>query len=254
MPRYRLDIEYDGTPFYGWQRQENLITVQQVIEEAFREFTQEEVSIYAAGRTDTGVHALGQVIHVDLSKEWRTQKIQEATNGVLKYMGHPVATVNVYRVSDEFDARFTALKRAYRYRIINRMAPLTVDAGRAWWIRHPLDVDLMNKAAQELIGHWDFTTFRSTDCQAKSPMRTLDILKVVRDSDVEISVIAESRAFLHNQVRSLVGSLKMVGDGKWSIQDLIDARDALDRKRCGPVAPACGLYFTHVEYPQGWDS
>ena len=149
---------------------------------------------------------------------------------------------------DDFDARFSATKRMYRYRIINRMAPLTVERDRAWWIRFPLDVEAMHDAAQELTGHWDFTTFRSTDCQAKSPMRTLDVLDVNRVDEREIEIIAESRAFLHNQVRSLVGSLKMVGDGKWSKQDLIDARDALDRKRCGPVAPACGLYLTGVGY------
>ncbi|MEM7068045.1 MAG: tRNA pseudouridine(38-40) synthase TruA [Pseudomonadota bacterium] len=249
MPRYRLDIEYDGTPYYGWQRQEKFMSVQQALEEAFIEFTQENVSVFAAGRTDTGVHALGQVVHVDLTKEWTPQKVQEATNGLLKYKGHPVAALEVSRVQDDFDARFSAIKRSYKYRIINRMAPLTVECNRAWWIRFPLDEVVMHEAAQELVGHHDFTTFRSTDCQAKSPMRTLDKLAVNRVSDTEIEVIAESRSFLHNQVRSIVGSLKLVGDGKWDRQDLIDARDALDRKACGPVAPACGLYLTHVEYP-----
>ena len=249
MPRYRLDIEYDGTPFYGFQRQAKFISVQQVLEEAFQEFTQEQVTVFAAGRTDTGVHALGQVIHIDLSKEWRPAKIQEATNGLLKYKGHPVTALNVQAVPDTFDARFSAVKRSYRYRIINRIAPLTVERDRAWWIRFPLDVEAMNEAAQELVGYFDFTTFRSTDCQAKSPWRTLDVLKVQRVHETEIEIIAESRAFLHNQVRSLVGSLKLVGDGKWARKDLIDARDALDRKRCGPVAPACGLYLTGVAYP-----
>ena len=248
MPRYRLDIEYDGTPYYGFQRQEKFVSVQQALEEVFKEFTQENVTVFAAGRTDTGVHANGQVIHIDLKKSWAPQKIQEATNGLLKYNGHPIAALEVLEVSDTFDARFSATKRAYLYRIINRMAPLTIEKDRAWWIRHPLDEDAMNEAAQDLVGHWDFTTFRSTDCQAKSPMRTLDVLKVTRINDTEIQIVAESRSFLHNQIRSIVGSLKMVGDGKWNRQNLIDARDALDRKRCGPVAPACGLYLTEVTY------
>jgi len=250
MPRYRIDLEYDGTPFYGWQKQDKFISVQQVLEEAIAEFTQEKVVAFAAGRTDTGVHALGQVVHVDLTKDWSPQKVQEATNGLLKYKGHPVSALAVTPVADDFDARFSAIKRKYRYRIINRMGPLTVERDRAWWIRFPLDVDKMNEAAQELVGHHDFTTFRSTDCQAKTPMRTLDILRVARVGETEIEIIAESRSFLHNQVRSIVGSLKLIGDGKWTRQDLINARDALDRKACGPVAPACGLYLTHVEYPE----
>ncbi|MGI9352231.1 MAG: tRNA pseudouridine(38-40) synthase TruA [Rhizobiaceae bacterium] len=248
MPRYRLVIEYDGTPYYGWQRQEKFISVQQVLEEAMEEFTQEKATVFAAGRTDTGVHALGQVVHVDLSKDWAPQKVQEATNGLLKFKGHPVAALEVKKVDDEFDARFSAVRRSYRYRIINRMAPPTIERERAWWIRFPLNVDVMNEAAQELVGHHDFTTFRSTDCQAKSPMRTLDLLQVKRVNETEIEILAESRSFLHNQVRSIVGSLKMVGDTKWSRQDLIEARDALDRKACGPVAPAYGLYLVHVDY------
>ena len=248
MPRYRLEIEYDGTPYYGFQRQEKLPSVQGAIEAAFEVFTQEKTDIFAAGRTDTGVHALGQVIHVDLTKEWKPQKVQEALNGILKYEGEPVAALNVEQVTDDFDARFSATKRCYKYRIINRIAPLTVEAKRAWWIRFPLDVEAMDRAAKELLGHHDFTTFRSTDCQAKTPMRTLDVLDVKRAGETEIEVIAESRSFLHNQVRSIVGSLKLIGDGKWTSQDLVDARDALDRKRCGPVAPACGLYLTSVVY------
>ena len=175
--------------------------------------------------------------------------MQEATNGLLKLAEHPISALSVDQVNDEFDARFSAVKRSYKYRITNRIAPLTVDLGRAWWIRFPLDVADMNEAAQELVGHWNFSTFRSTDCQAKSPMRTLDRLEVRRIDETGIEIIAESRSFLHNQVRSMVGSLKMVGDGKWSKQDLIEARDSLDRKRCGPVAPACGLYLTRVDYP-----
>lgn len=249
MPRYKIKIEYDGTPYYGWQRQDNFPSVQQSIEEAMQKFAQHEVTVFAAGRTDTGVHALGQVIHVDLERDWKPEKVQEATNGLLKLAGHPISAIDVTKVDSEFDARFSAVQRYYRYRIINRIAPLTVDLKRAWWIRFPLDVDAMNDAAQELVGHHDFTTFRSTDCQAKSPMRTVDVLRVSRVDETEIEIIAEARSFLHNQIRSFAGSLKLVGDGKWTRQDLVAARDSLDRKRCGPVAPACGLYLTRVDYP-----
>ena len=248
MPRYKLIIEYDGTPYRGWQRQDGLPTVQAAIEEAMSEFTQSETTVFGAGRTDAGVHATGQVIHVDLEKEWRPEKIQEATNGLLKLKEHPVAAISVEKTADDFDARFSATQRSYRYRIINRVAPLTLELDRAWWIRFPLDVDAMNKAAQELVGKHDFTTFRSTDCQAKSPVRTIDRLTVERSSECGIDVIVEARAFLHNQVRSIVGSLKLIGDGKWTRADLVEARDALDRKACGPVAPACGLYLTKVSY------
>ena len=248
MPRYKLVIEYDGTPYRGWQRQDGLPTVQAAIEDAISEFTQSEAVIFGAGRTDAGVHATGQVIHLDLEKEWRPEKIQEATNGLLKLKGHPVAAVSVENVADDFDARFSAIQRSYRYRIINRVAPLTLELERAWWIRFPLDVAAMNDAAQELVGKHDFTTFRSTDCQAKSPIRTIDRLTVERVDENDIAIIVEARAFLHNQVRSIVGSLKLIGDGKWSRSDLVAARDALDRKACGPVAPACGLYLTGVIY------
>ena len=248
MPRFKLVVEYDGTPYRGWQRQEGLSTVQQAIEDAMTQFTQREVVVFGAGRTDAGVHALGQVVHVDLEDRWRPSKIQEATNGLLKLSGHPIAVLSVEEVDEEFDARFSAISRSYRYRIVNRVAPLTVDLERAWWIRFPLDVDAMHVAAQELVGKHDFTTFRSTDCQAKSPVRTLDKLNVTRVSETEIEIVAEARAFLHNQIRSIAGSLRQVGDGKWSRQDLVDALHALDRKRCGPVAPACGLYFERVKY------
>jgi len=248
MPRYKLTVEYDGTDYYGWQRQPGLMSVQQAIEEAMQKFAQHEVAVFAAGRTDAGVHALGQVIHVDLEKDWKVEKVQEATNGLLKLERHPIAVTKAELVEADFDARFSATYRAYRYRIINRVAPLTVERERAWWIRFPLNEELMHDAAQTLLGKHDFTTFRSTDCQAKSPIRTLDKLDVTRISENEIEIIAEARAFLHNQVRSLVGSLKLVGDGRWTKQDLENARDALDRKACGPVAPACGLYLMRVGY------
>jgi len=248
MPRYKLTIEYDGMPYKGWQKQEGLPSVQEAVETAMEEFARHNVTVFAAGRTDAGVHARGQVIHVDLEKRWKTDKVQEATNGLLKIAGHPIAVLSVEEVDSDFDARFSARFRSYRYRIINRRAPLTVDLERAWWIRFPLNVEAMHEAARELLGEHDFTTFRSTDCQAKSPIRTLDRLDVNRVSDTEIEIIAEARAFLHNQIRSFAGSLRMVGDGKWSKQDLINARDALDRKRCGPVAPPYGLYFMKVGY------
>ncbi len=248
MPRYKLTIEYDGGPYYGWQRQDDFMSVQQALEEAVEQFARHPVTLFAAGRTDTGVHASGQVAHVDLEKEWKPEKVQEASNGLLTLAGHPVSVLSAEKVPEDFDARFSATKRHYRYIIVNRRAPLTVDVNRAWHVKHPLDVDVMHEAAQELVGHHDFTTFRSTDCQAKSPMRTMDEISVTRTDGSRIEIACVSRAFLHNQVRSIVGSLRLVGDGKWSKTDLAAARDALDRKACGPVAPACGLYLERVEY------
>ncbi|MCF6322648.1 MAG: tRNA pseudouridine(38-40) synthase TruA [Rhizobiaceae bacterium] len=247
MPRYRINIEYDGTPYCGWQRQDGHPSVQQSIEEVIEHFCQHKVRLFGAGRTDTGVHALAQVAHFELEKQWKPQKIFEATNGVLRQRGENIAITNCQQVDDEFDARFSALKRHYRYRIINRMAPLTLDAERAWWVRFPLDVEAMHEAAQLLIGKHDFTTFRSVDCQAKSPVRTLDVLNVTRTGE-EIEITVSSRSFLHNQVRSLAGTLKIVGDGKWNRQDVGNALAAMDRKQCGPVAPACGLYLVGVDY------
>ncbi|MGI9402050.1 MAG: tRNA pseudouridine(38-40) synthase TruA [Rhizobiaceae bacterium] len=248
MPRYKLTIEYDGTGFYGWQRQADFISVQQALEEAIEEFTRQKIAVFGAGRTDTGVHALAQVAHIDLEKDWEPGRIIEASNGILKFRDHRIAVLECELVSEEFDARFSAKRRNYRYRIVNRQAPLAIEYRRAWWVRRPLDVEAMHEAAQSLVGHFDFTTFRSINCQAKSPMKTLDKLDVRRVAADEIEILASSRSFLHNQVRSMVGSLKLVGDGKWSKSDLEEARDALDRKACGPVAPACGLYLVNAEY------
>ena len=248
MPRYRFTVEYDGTPYFGWQRQDGFMSVQQALEEAFEQFTRHKVTVFGAGRTDTGVHALGQVAHVDLQREWPTYKIMEAANGILKLADHRIALTHCQAVADDFDARFSAVRRHYRYRIVNRLAPLTIDRDRAWLVRKPLDVEAMHAAAQALVGHFDFTTFRSINCQAKSPMKTLEQLDVRRVGGEEIEVLAASRSFLHNQVRSMVGSLKQVGEGKWTAADLVAARDALDRKACGPVAPACGLYLMQVDY------
>lgn len=253
MPRYRLTLEYDGTPFFGWQRQEEFSSVQQAVEEALEQMAQHPVTVFAAGRTDTGVHALGQVIHCDLDADWRPEKVSEAANGILKLHGHPVAVLACEAAAPDFDARFSARRRHYRYRIINRWANLTVDLGRAWHVKKPLDVAAMHEAAQLLVGHHDFTTFRAMNCQAKNPERTLDQLDVQLAADNgdggrEIVILAASRAFLHNQVRSMAGSLKLVGEGKWTAGDLEAALHARDRKACGPVAPACGLYFDHVDY------
>jgi len=248
MARYKLTIEYDGTPYHGWQRQDGLPSVQGTVETAFEQFTRHATVIFGAGRTDTGVHALGQVAHVDLRESWSLDKIREAANGILKLNGQPVAIISVKTVADDFDARFSAKKRHYRYRIVNRRANLTVDLNRAWHVRKPLDVKAMNTAAKLLLGKHDFTTFRSTDCQAKSPLRTLDQLDVKQGEGDEIEIICSARGFLHNQVRSLVGSLKLVGEGKWSKADLQAALEAKDRIACGPVAPACGLYLVKVDY------
>lgn len=245
MPRYKLIIEYDGTPFAGWQRQANGRSVQEAIEDAVAGFSGERVTIGGAGRTDAGVHALGQVAHVDLARDWPADTVRKALNSHLK--PEPIAVLAAELAGDEFDARFSARARHYRYRIINRQSPLTIDAGRAWQVRTPLDAGAMQRAAQRLTGNHDFTTFRNADCQAKGPVKTLDRL-IVRRQGEEILIEASARSFLHSQVRSIAGSLRLVGEGRWSADDLSDALAAKDRKACGPVAPAQGLYLVKVEY------
>ena len=245
MPRYKLTIEYDGTPFCGWQRQANGRSVQQALEEAIARFCGETAAVRGAGRTDAGVHALGQVAHVDLARVSRPDTIRDAINAHLK--PDPIAVVAVEAVGSEFDARFSALKRHYLYRIVNRRAPLTLHLHRAWLVRRRLDAAAMHGAAQRLVGRHDFSTFRDAECQAASPVRTLDCLDVaVVNEDVEVRTTA--RSFLHHQVRSMVGSLVCVGNGKWSADDLAAALEARDRARCGAVAPAAGLYLTGVDY------
>jgi tRNA pseudouridine38-40 synthase len=248
MPRYRLTLEYDGTDFAGWQRQKGQMSVQQALEEAIEQFCRHSVRCFAAGRTDAGVHARGQVVHLDLEKEWDAHKIREAANGILQEKGHAAAVVECTKADEKFDARFSARKRHYRYRIIDRRAPLTLDRDRAWHVRHRLDEEAIARAAAFLVGRHDFTTFRASECQAKSPVRTLDSLDVLRAAPDEITIDAVSRSFLHSQVRSMVGSLKLVGEGKWRPEDLAAALAARDRKRCGPIAPACGLYLMQVDY------
>jgi tRNA pseudouridine38-40 synthase len=245
MPRYKLTIEYDGTPFVGWQIQAADRSVQGVLTDAVAAFTGERVSVNGAGRTDAGVHALGQVAHVDLSKEWDTDTVRDALTAHLR--PHPVAVVAAERVAADFDARFSAVKRHYRYRIVNRRGDLTLERDRAWRVPKRLDHDAMHAAAQRLIGKHDFTTFRDTECQAKSPVKTLDQLDVMRDGD-EVRIATSARSFLHSQVRSMVGSLVAVGEGRWSADDLSAALAARDRTACATVAPPEGLYLVRVDY------
>ena len=245
MPRFKLTIEYDGGPFVGWQRQENGRSVQQAIEEAVAAFSGETIVLKGAGRTDSGVHALGQVAHLDLASERTEDTVRDAINAHLK--AEPVVILSAERVADGFDARFSAVKRHYLYRITDRRAPPALDRGRVWWVAQPLDVAAMHASAQALVGNHDFTTFRSSECQAKSPVKTLDSLIVSRE-DGEVIVRATARSFLHNQVRSMVGTLKKVGEGKWPIAAVGEALAAKDRARSGPVAPPDGLYLVHVDY------
>ena len=245
MPRYKLTIEYDGTPYVGWQAQDNGVSVQGVLTEAVAAFAGERVVISAAGRTDAGVHALGQVAHVDLAKDWDAETVREAINFHLR--PQPIAVLVAERTTPDFDARFSAVKRHYLYRIVNRRADLTLEQNRAWRVPRLLDAEAMHAAARCLIGRHDFTTFRSTECQAKSPVKTLDRLDVARDGD-EIRVTAAARSFLQHQVRSMVGSLIHVGEGKWRADHLAAALAARDRTACGQVAPPHGLYLVRVDY------
>ncbi len=245
MPRYRLTLEYDGTPFVGWQRQDNGPSVQAALEVAVARFSGETVSAVAAGRTDAGVHALGQVVHIDLAKAWDPFRIAEAVNHHLK--PDPIAVLEAAAVGDDFHARFSATERRYRYRIVNRRAPLALARDRAWQIAPPLDAVAMHAAAQRLIGRHDFSTFRASLCQAASPVKTLGRLAVARDGDT-IWVDAAAPSFLHHQVRNMVGTLVPVGLGKWSVDDVAAALAARDRARGGETAPARGLTLTEVRY------
>jgi len=244
MPRYKLTIEYDGTPFFGWQMQDRP-TVQGRLTEAIKAFSGDDMIPRGAGRTDAGVHALGQVAHVDLTKDWPAKKVRDALNAQLR--PDPISVLACEQVAEGFDARFSAKARHYIYRIVNRRSPLALERDRAWHVIYKLDAERMHEAAQVLVGHHDFTTFRSTECQAASPEKTLDRLAVARDGE-EVRIEASSRSFLHNQVRSMVGSLRLVGGGKWSAADLKKALEARDRTACGPVAPAYGLYLVKVDY------
>ena len=245
MPRYKLTIEYDGRPFVGWQRQANGLSVQEAVETALFGLTGAVSPIQAAGRTDAGVHARGQVAHVDLARDWQDDKLRDALNAHLRLF--PVAVVLAQQVDSSFEARFSAKKRHYLYRILNRRAPAVHERGFVWHVARKLDAQAMHAAAQALIGKHDFTTFRAAECQANSPVRTLDVLDVARDGET-IEIRASALSFLHNQVRSLVGSLEHVGSGKWDAAALKSALEARDRSRCGAVAPAAGLFLMQVDY------
>jgi len=245
MPRYRITIEYDGTPFVGWQYQDNGPSVQGRLAEALKGFCGETLMPNGAGRTDAGVHAFGQVAHFDLAKDWPADTVRDALNAHLR--PDPVAVLDCEQVGEDFDARFSAIRRRYLYRIVDRRAPLALDSKRAWQVPVPLDADAMHAAAQRLTGKHDFTTFRAAQCQAKSPVKTLDRLDVARIG-AEVQITAEARSFLHNQVRSLAGALKLVGEGKWRAKDLAAALEACDRAACAPVAPPHGLYLVAVDY------
>jgi len=246
MPRYKLVVEYDGTPFTGWQHQTNGLSVQQAVEEAIARFAGHAVRVHCAGRTDSGVHATHQVIHVDLEKDMRSDTVRDAANYHLR--PNPVAVVAAQIVPETFHARLSAIKRHYVYRILNRRAPPALDLDRVWHVAYPLDAGIMHEAAQALVGRHDFTTFRAAECQANSPVRTLDRLDVERVGS-EIRIYASARSFLHHQVRSMTGTLEKAGAERWSVQDVRDALEARDRRRCGPMAPSHGLYLIGVDYP-----
>ena len=245
MTRYKLTLEYDGAPFVGWQRQDNGPSVQEALENAILKFCREAVTVTGAGRTDAGVHALGQVAHFDIDKETAPETVRDALNAHLR--PHPIAVLSAEKAADDFHARFSARARHYLYRMIARRAPLALDHGRAWHIQGKLDARAMREAAQNLIGQHDFTSFRSAACQAKSPMKTLDRL-AVEEQDGEIRVQASARSFLHHQVRAMVGSLKYVGEGKWQASDIACVLAARDIAACGPLAPPEGLYLVRVDY------
>jgi tRNA pseudouridine38-40 synthase len=245
VTRYRITVEYDGGGFVGWQRQANGPSVQAALEEAVRRFCGETVLVEGAGRTDAGVHALGQVAHFDLAKDTTADTVMKAVNFHLKPA--PVAVLAAEAVADDFHARFSAVKRGYLYCIGNRRAPLALERGHAWFVPQPLDAAAMHEAAQVLVGNHDFTSFRASECQAQSPVKTLDLLTVTRVGEA-IEVRAAARSFLHHQVRNFVGSLKLVGEGRWTAADLRAALEARDRSAAGPTAPACGLYLTEVGY------
>jgi tRNA pseudouridine38-40 synthase len=245
MTRYKLTLEYDGGGFVGWQRQDNGPSVQEALEIAVAAFCGETVTSFAAGRTDAGVHALGQVVHVDLAKDTTADTVRDALNFHLKPA--PVAVLKAEAVGEEFHARFSAKARLYRYRIVNRRPPLALDRGRAWLVGGDLDAAAMQDAAQALVGHHDFTSFRATLCQAKSPVKTLDVLQVRREGE-NVFLEARAQSFLHHQVRNMVGTLKLVGEGKWTKADVATALAARNRSAAGPTAPPEGLYLTEVWY------
>ena len=250
MPRYRLTLEYDGSVFNGYQAQDGLPTVQGVVEAAILSFCGQAIRLQAAGRTDTGVHATGQVVHADLEKDWPSTTVMNALNAHMAEAPVSVLACEIGGLDDrgeEWHARFSARERRYLYRILNRPAPPALDKGRVWHVKKPLDVEAMHAAAQVLVGHHDFTTFRDVNCQSKSPEKTLDVARVTRTGE-EVHLTFSARSFLHRQVRSMTGTLTEAGTGRWTVEDVRAALDARDRAACGPVAPSCGLYLTGVGY------
>ncbi len=245
MPRYKLTLEYDGGGFVGWQRQENGLSIQEAVENAVHRFCGEHVHVYSAGRTDSGVHALAMAAHLDLETSWPVKTIRDALNFHLRPA--PISILSVELAADDFHARFSCVRRAYEYRIINRRAPLALDRGRAWRVAVRLDAEAMHDAAQVLVGRHDFTTFRSAKCQSASPVKSVEEISVMRLAE-DIFIRCSARSFLHNQVRSFAGSLAEVGKGKWRARELKAALEAKDRAACGPVAPGEGLYFLRADY------
>jgi len=245
MTRYKLTIEYDGTGLAGWQRQKDAMTVQELLEDAIFNLTQEKTEIFASGRTDAGVHALAQIAHVDINKDIKTYSIMQGINFYLQ--GKSVVITNIEVVDDEFHARFDAKKRYYQYKIINRRSPLALRKNRAWNIHPELNIELMKEGAKYLIGEHDFTSFRAAACQAKHAMRSIDKIEINRHDDL-ILIDVEAISFLHHMVRNIVGTLKMVATEEWNPKKVQEALEAKDRKAAGPTAPACGLYFVKVDY------
>lgn len=245
MPRFKLTLEYDGTPFSGWQRQDGVPTVQETLEDAFADFLREPMTVWGSGRTDAGVHAIGQVAHADISKNYGSFAIQGALNKRLRDV--PITILSVEEIPSDFHARFSATSRAYEYKILNRRPPPGLEKNRVWWIIRPLSVEVMAEAATYLIGRHDFSSFRDSKCQAASPLKTLDELSVETQGEF-ILIKARARSFLHHQVRNMVGTLKRVGEGAWEPKHVKEILDAKDRRLAGPTAPACGLYLTEICY------
>ncbi|MBT5938850.1 MAG: tRNA pseudouridine(38-40) synthase TruA [Rhodospirillaceae bacterium] len=249
MQRYKLTIEYDGAGFVGWQRQKNGLGVQQCLEQAIEKFCSERVTVFAAGRTDAGVHALAQIAHFDIEKATDSDTVRDALNHHLKDVA--VSVLSAEAVGEDFHARFSAQQRAYVSRIVSRRGPVTLGRGRVWWVPVKLDMAAMHEASQVLLGNHDFSTFRAAECQADGPVKTLDAIEVVQAKDIwgdEIHIHVRAKSFLYHQVRNFAGSLKLVGEGKWSVDDFKRAFEAADRRKGGPTAPPEGLYFVEVVY------
>lgn len=247
MTRYKIVVEYDGSGFCGWQKQADGASVQEELEKAISVFAHEKTDVFGAGRTDAGVHAYGQVASFELQSDLDPQKMRESFNALVR--PHAISVLSVEKAADDFHARFSAIERQYIYKVLNRQAPPAIDRGRVWHIMQPLDVEAMKEAAKLLIGKHDFSTFRSSECQAKSPVKTLDELTITKRGEY-IFFFVRARSFLHHQVRNMVGSLVLVGQGKWTVEDFHQAFDACDRTKGGMTAPACGLYFNSVKYAE----